>query len=484
MLLNTILDCLQSVKIIGNIAGTEIGALSLDSRKCGEGALYFAISGTQVDGHEYIPAAVAAGASAVVAEREADCSVPQIIVKDARSAMSLIAAAFYGYPAKSMKLIGITGTNGKTTTTYMLRAIAMANHISVGIIGTAGIYLNNQKLDIKIATSTTPDPIELQYILRALADGGAEWVVMEVTAHALDLRKVEGMVFDSAVFTNLTQDHLDYFGNMERYYQSKAAFFRADKARKAFINTDDPYGLRLAEETLLPVLTCGINAACDYKAADIHYDMDKISYTLLHKDGENDVKLPCPGTFNVYNSLCALGAAVQCNLPLKNAIQGLQTFTSVPGRFETPDMAGRDFSIVIDYAHTPDGLENILKAVQGYKKGRLVCVFGCGGNRDPLKRPIMGEIATRYSDFCILTSDNPRFEEPEAIIDQIEAGIPKGRCYTRDANRFNAIKNAIEMARKDDVIVIAGKGDEDYQDIQGVKHPFSDREAAQQLLQN
>lgn len=483
MVLKDMTGQLRPVKIIGDIYNTEISALTLDSRKCTPGCLYFAIPGTQVDGHDFIAAAVAAGAAAVVAERETPCGVPQIIVEDARSAMSFMAAAFYGYPAKKLKLIGFTGTNGKTTTTYMLRAIAEYCGISAGVIGTAGSYLNGQKLDIKIATSTTPDPIELQYILKKLAEGGAQWVIMEVTAHALDLRKVDGLLFDAAVFTNLTQDHLDYFGDMEHYYLAKAAFFTKERAKGAVINVDDPYGLRLSQETELPVLACGMGENSAFIASEITYYADRSAYTLAYGKDRLEVLVPSPGAFNVYNSLCVLGAALLCGVERSRAVEGLKSFRSVPGRFETPDMAGRDFSVVIDYAHTPDGLENILKAVYGYKKGRLLCVFGCGGNRDPLKRPIMGEIATRLCDYTVLTSDNPRFEEPEAIIDQIEAGVPpERREYSRNADRTQAIRAALEMAREGDVIVIAGKGDEDYQEIKGVKHHFSDREAVEKLL--
>ena len=467
-------------EFLNNAESQEIDFLTIDSRKCQKGALYFAINGTQVDGHKFVDSAYKNGAAAAVVEHPVDCEIPQIVVKNTRSAMSFASSEFFGNPSKKLKMIGITGTNGKTSISYMIKAIAKENGISCGVIGTGGIWLDENKLDIKILTATTPDPIELQYALSVMAEKGAEWVVMEVTAHALDLHKVDGMTFASAGFTNLTQDHLEYFITMENYGNAKAKFFDKELSQNGIINIDDEFGEKLVDK--IPSITYSYEKDADLKASDVLIHSTYSTFKLAYEDNIYNVRTNTTGLFNISNVLCAIGCAIKAGLNIEEAIKGIESFKSVPGRFEAVDTGDTGVSVIVDYAHTPDGLENILTSINSFKKGKLISVFGCGGNRDAVKRPIMGEIAGRLSDYMVITSDNPRFEEPEEIIDQIEKGLENPCEYVRIADRFSAIKHALSVAEKGDVIAICGKGDEDYQEIKGVKHHFSDREAVEKIV--
>lgn len=472
------LDGLEEYEIRGD-ADKEIGHLTLDNRECVKGSLFFAIRGLETDGHKYIAGALANGAAAAVVEEFTSERITQIKVPDSRRAMSLMAAAFYGNPAQGMSFVGVTGTNGKTSITFMLRHALNKKGLSVGLIGTSGIFINGEKQNISIKTSTTPDPIELQYILRRMRDRGVKSVVMEVTAQALYLRKVEGIIFDVGIFTNLTQDHLEFFGDMQTYAEAKLRLFEPGRCKKTVVNIDDETGRRAAAGAM----TYALDRDADIKAENIIYSGQGSSFDLIYKGEIYQAKLKISGRFSVYNALAAFGALTALGLEAQFALKCLGEFPGVPGRFETPDMQGRPYSVVIDYAHTPDGLENILKAVKNYHKGRIITVFGCGGNRDTGKRPIMGEIAARYSDFCVITSDNPRYEEPMEIMRQIEKGLPAGYTnYKMLENRRSAILFAMENAHAGDIIIIAGKGDEDYQEIGGVKHHFSDRETVASLL--
>ncbi len=463
----------------------EISSLEIDSRKIKEGSLYFAISGTQVDGHDFALQAEKNGAKAIVCEREVAASVPQIIVEDTRAAMSLIAANFYLHPAKKLKMVGITGTNGKTSISYMLSAIAKKAKISCGVIGTSGISVDGKKLDIKILTSTTPDPIQLQQALAKMVEKGARWCVMEVTAHALDLRKTVGINFASAGFTNLTQDHLDYFGTMENYAAAKAKLFEKEKSEFASINIDDEFGSFLNKSASCKQNTYSLkNPKADFFAGNIQIYSNFSKFTLSFNGELYPVTVNMTGLFNISNALCAISMANTLGVDIKTCILGIEEFASVPGRFEAVDTRKSGISVIIDYAHSPDGVENVLKAINSFKKGKVICVFGCGGNRDSAKRPIMGKIAGGLAEYCVLTSDNPRFEEPDAIIDEIETGIAQTNCpYIRKTDRREAIKYALINAKKDDVVAILGKGDEDYQEINGEKHHFSDRETVEELLE-
>ncbi len=469
--------------IQGNIENISITKLTIDSRNCCRGTLFFAINGTKIDGHTFLQSAYENGAAAAVVEYFVDCPIPQILVENSREAMAFFSATFYGNPAEKLKMIGVTGTNGKTTVSYMIKAIAAACGISCGVIGTSGIYLNDKKLDIKIATSTTPDPIELHYILNELVKGGAQWAVMEVTAHALDLHKIDGIVFESAGFTNLTQDHLDYFITMEKYADAKRKFFNKKSAKCGIMNIDDAFGRELYQNSKMECLSYSALEQADISARNIAIGPAESTFRLLINGEDYSVQTHTTGMFNISNALCAVGCAHAAGVPVEQCVSGISCFTSVAGRFEAVDTGEKGISVIVDYAHTPDGLENILSSIDAFKKGKLICVFGCGGNRDAAKRPIMGEVAGKFSDYCVLTSDNPRFEEPEAIIDQIETGIKKTKCpYTRIADRREAIRLALDYANKGDIIAICGKGDEDYQDIKGQKHHFSDRETVEELI--
>lgn len=467
-------------EFLNNAENQDIDFLTIDSRKCQKGALYFAINGTQVDGHRFVDSAYEKGAAAAVVEHPVDCEIPQIVVENTRSAMSFASSEFFGNPSQKLKMIGVTGTNGKTSISYMVKAIAKKNGISCGVIGTGGIWLNDEKLDIKILTATTPDPIELQYALSVMAERGAEWVVMEVTAHALDLHKVDGMRFVSAGFTNLTQDHLEYFITMENYGLAKARFFEKDLSENGVINIDDEFGRKLTGK--IPSVTYSYERDADLRASEVEIHSTYSTFNLKYDNTVYNVRTNTTGLFNISNVLCAIGCAVKAGLDIEEAIRGIESFSSVPGRFEAVDTGDTGVSVIVDYAHTPDGLENILNSINTFKKGRLISVFGCGGNRDAQKRPIMGEIAGRLSDYMVITSDNPRFEEPEEIIDQIEKGLKNPCEYVRIADRFLAIKHALSVAEKGDVIAICGKGDEDYQEIKGVKNHFSDREAVEKIV--
>ena len=484
MLLKDVLKNIKVYETNGEIDGVEITSLTLDNRKCVPGSAFFAIRGLVNDGHKYIGGAAENGAAAVFVEEFTCDPVLQIKVADTRSAMSLAAAAFYGDPARRMHFIGVTGTNGKTSITFMLRAALESLGVKVGMIGTSGIYAGEKKVEIPISTSTTPDPIELQYILSVLADMGTETVVMEVTAQALHLRKVEDIYFDAGIFTNLTQDHLEFFKTMEIYAQAKKKLFEASRCAVAVINTDDALGAEIARDTDCLKVTYSVAGEADITAknAAVHgmgctFELHMGSYTAL-------AKLCVSGIFNVYNALGAFGALTAVGYEPQTALRALECYHGTPGRFETPDMKGKPYSVVIDYAHTPDALENVLRTVRGFARGRVVTLFGCGGNRDKAKRPIMGEIAGRYSDFLIVTSDNPRNEEPMSIIESVVEGVNKSGCpHVVIEDRREAIKYALENAKEKDVIVLAGKGHENYQEIGGGKRHFDEKEIVAELLE-
>ena len=459
---------------------TEIGFLTADSRAKGENGLFFCLPGARFDGHDFAPQALSNGCCALVVERELDLPCPQVLVSDVRAAMARIASAFNGHPERRLRLVGITGTKGKTTTTYMLKSVIEAAGFSCGIIGTTGCIAGNTKLPSQL---TTPDPIEMFEILRIMADAGVQIVCMEVSAHALYLRKLMGIVFEAAAYTNFSQDHLDFFGTMEKYLAAKKILFEGDMVRNAAINVDEETAEYIQEGMVCTSMTYGISGDADLFARDIEITESGVSFTLnLRKLHTERIHLLLTGMFNVYNAMTTAACALILGISLEDIRKGLEGMVSVPGRVEMLDTK-TPYRMILDYSHSPDALENILSTVREFCRGQLILVFGCGGDRDKGKRPIMGEIAGRLADYSILTSDNPRREDPMAILAAIEAGIkPTGAKYEIVENRREAIRQAMEMAVGGDIIVLAGKGHETYQEIGGVKYPFDEKVVVSELL--
>ena len=455
----------------------EITGLTCDSRKVSPGDLYFCLPGLRVDGHSFAQQAADKGAAALVVERKLPVELPQVLVEDARAAMSYMAQCFYGYPARGMRGVGITGTKGKTTTSFLVREIARHAGYKVGLMGTVCTSIGDKE---EPASLTTPDPIDVQSLLARMRDAGCDFYVMEVSAHALDLRKLVGMQFDQGVFTNFSQDHLDYFGTMETYRKAKEKFFTPFYLKHAVVNADDeaaPHMLGKVETT-----TFGVSKPADAYANDIEIHESGVSFVLSWKDVRLPLHLHIAGIFDVYTSLAAAVACLEMGMDPERVKEGLEAVTVVPGRIE-PLPTHTPYRVILDYAHSPASLESILKTIREFTRGRLICLFGCGGGRDKEKRPIMGEISGRLADFSILTSDNPRLEQPMDILNAIEAGIkPTGAPYVVIENRREAIRYAMQMGKPGDVIVLAGKGHETYQDIGGQKLPFDEKVVVRELL--
>lgn len=440
-----------------------------DSRNITKDCAFLCLEGTKFDGHKYIAEAVNAGAKIVITQKVVDIApnIKFVRISGGRAAIGKISCNFFENPSRKFKLIGVTGTKGKTTTTYMIKSILEKKGLKVGIIGTIEARLGETKL--MTSSNTTPDAIGLQRLFATMASENADAVVMEVSSHALDLDRVYGSDFDIAVFTNLSQDHMDYHKNFENYYLAKKKLF--SMCKMALINVDDEYGKRLFGEVTCPKKSFGIDTDSDYKADNVKITAGAV--TFLYKREEFRVKIP--GKFSVYNALAAISTANSFGC-LSSEIQKGFDFLVVPGRSELIDL-GRDFTVMVDYAHSPDSLKNILLATREYAKGRIICVFGCGGDRDRTKRPIMGEISGRLSDVIVVTSDNPRSEDPESIISEIEEGLKRtGKEYFRVPDRAEAIFKALSIAKTDDVIVIAGKGHEPYQILNDKTIHFDDRE--------
>ena len=458
-------------------AEAEVTGLVCDSRKVKKGDLYFCLPGLRVDGHNFAKAAADAGAAALVVERKLPVDLPQVLVEDARAAMSYMAQCFYGYPAGEMHGVGITGTKGKTTTSFLVRAIARHAGHKVGLMGTVCTYIGEEE---EPASLTTPDPIDVQSLLRRMKDAGCDFYVMEVSAHALDLRKLVGMKFDQGIFTNFSQDHLDYFGTMETYRRAKEKFFDPFYIGHAVVNADDEAGKYMLGR--VPATTYGVSAPADAYANEIEILESGVSYRLHWKDVVLPLHLHISGIFNVYTSMAAAVACLEMGISPEDVKAGLESVTVVPGRIE-PLPTRTPYRVILDYAHSPASLESILKTIRQFTRGRLICVFGCGGGRDKEKRPIMGEISGRLADFSVLTSDNPRLEDPMDILRAIEEGIKRTTGpYVVIENRREAIRYAMQMGQPGDVIVLAGKGHETYQDIGGQKHPFDEKVVVREIL--
>ena len=466
---------------ISSCPDTEIRELFMDSRQSVQDGLFFCISGSTFDGHRFARQAVEKGACALVVEHPVEgISVPQLVVENSRVAMALAAAEFYGHADREMKIIGLTGTKGKTTTSYLVKGILEAFGFKCGLIGTIGSRIGEKLIKSGL---TTPDPIDLHKTLRMMADEGADYVVMEVSAHAIALHRLEGMRFSTGCFTNLSQDHLDFFGTMDNYFECKKSFFRSTWLDNAAINADDERSKSILSDIDVPRMTFGIAQDADVSAHDIEISENGVRFTMrvLQMD-EYPVSLKLTGMFNVYNALAAAAVCLNQGLDPAQVAAALQTIKGVPGRAELLD-THTPYKVILDYSHSPDALDNILNTVRTFARGRVIVLFGCGGDRDHKKRPIMGEIAGRLADYSILTSDNPRTEDPFDILRAVESGIRKTKGkYTVIENRREAIRHALETAREGDIVVLAGKGHETYQEINGIRHPFDEKVVVQQLL--
>ncbi len=468
-------------KCPAGMEGTNISGIAYDSRRVLPGYAFVCIKGFETDGHKYVDKAIKNGASVIVAQDKLDISVPVVYYEDTRRELANLACTFYDNPSKKFKLIGVTGTNGKTTITYLIRSILEAAGKVVGIIGTNQNVIGDKVLMTQSTTPTTPNSLELQQLFAEMADSGAEYVVMEVSSHALELDRVHGCYYDCGVFTNLTQDHLDFHKTMENYRDAKAKLFAI--CDKGVINFDDEAGKYIASNTDCDILRVGLGEGCALRAKDIEITARGTDFVIDYKGIKYPVSIAIPGKFSVYNASCAAGAALQLGIDMETVKKGLKEANGVLGRVEVLD-TDTDYTVIIDYAHTPDGLENIISCAKEFTKGRVITLFGCGGDRDNTKRAVMGEVSGRLSDYSIITSDNPRTEDPKAIVDMIEEGMKRtDGDYTVIVDRREAIAYALDFAKQDDVIILAGKGQETYQIIGKEKRDFDERIVVAQLLE-
>ena len=509
MKLNQLLTTLETFVFHGD-AETEITNITCDSRNIIPGSLFVALRGSAVDGHHFIDAAASSGAAAIVLDDPtfAPTRIPWVRVDDGRGAMARMASEFYGNPTANLPLIGITGTNGKTTTTYVIEGILRAAGIPAAVLGTTGYRFNDTIIS---ASHTTPESTDLQAVFRKLADAGAKAFVMEVSSHALEQKRVDGCHFDVGIFSNLTRDHLDYHATMENYLQAKLRFFSEilrstslKSKRWAAVNMDDERGAIVAEHSACPVISFGLEQGNNVRADNASLAVDGISGTLITPKGTIDFSSPLLGKFNLSNILAAASAGIALDLPLEAIKTGIEKHPAIPGRMERVK-TGRGFTVLVDYAHTGDALRNVLNTLRELKPRRIVTMFGCGGDRDRGKRPIMGNVAVSMSDFTIITCDNPRTEDPRSIMEHIREGaasvdakefsakelaglsvknftavVEKGFALVE--SRREAIRLAVRMARSGDIVLLAGKGHEDYQIIGKKKHHFSDCEEAKLAL--
>lgn len=502
MKLSRLLKDVDVLHIAGETEG-EVFSVCYDSRMCGRGSLFVAVPGLARDGHNYISEAAERGARFIVHERDFDVptGVTAIRVGNARRALGVLGKNFYGHPSSRLCLVGVMGTNGKTTVTYLLEAILKVAGYRVGVLGTVNYRYHDKVMP---APNTTPESLELQKILREMADDGISHVIAEVSSHAVDLGRVEDCDFDLGIFTNLSRDHLDYHKSMEDYFQAKLRFFKeilpaGGKRRpyKMVINGDDPWGKRILREAAAPFITFGTGGGNDVRAEVVSLSLDGIRVEIKSRHGAVSISSPIIGMFNLYNISAAVAAAFTLDAPEKDIREGIEGFTGVPGRLERV-RAGDCPVVFVDYAHTDDALTGVLRSLSDLRKGRIITVFGCGGDRDRGKRPLMGKAATAHSDVTIVTSDNPRGEDPMEIIREIEGGIDaetvrkvlpeelsretSGKSYAVLPDRKQAIDLAVSIAGLADMVLIAGKGHEDYQIVGGMRFPFNDRQAASEAL--
>ena len=476
MTLRQLTQSLPRPAISGSL-DTDISRITYDSRKVVPGVMFVALRGSKSDGHDYIDTAIGSGASAIVAETAPpeNCSIPWVHVADSRRAMALIAAEFYDHPAKKLLVSAVTGTNGKSTTAFIIHHLMNMAQRRCGLLGTMFYDLGGEEHP---ASHTTPESLELQKYLDRMVDNGCRSVSMEASSHALHQGRVHGMRFDIGVFTNLTQDHLDYHSTLEDYFDAKSQLFQviADQSKgQMIINGDDSWGRKLALrfENTGRVLTFGFGVKCDFRASDVRYDLTGTSFQLDAKGKHFLVRSPLIGDFNVYNTLAALAATAGLGANLREAITNVKTTPQVPGRLERISEDHHKVHVFVDYAHTPDAIVNVLKAARALRPQRIITVFGCGGDRDRIKRPLMARAAEQGSDVCVLTSDNPRTEDPLQIMADARNGFTKDR-FIEIADRKDAIYAAIGHAQPGSMVLVLGKGHETYQEINGVKHPFND----------
>lgn len=477
MILSELLKDVEINEVQGNI-DVKVSGISFNSKEVKPGDVFVCISGFKSDGHEYAHEALKKGAVAIIAEKPiAGTAATTILVNNTRYVLSCMAAVFYDHPYRKFRLIGVTGTNGKTTTTYLVKSILENKGMLVGLIGTNQNMIGEEVIPTK---HTTPDSLELMRLFDRMANAGVDVVIMEVSSHSLALDRVASCEFTIGAFTNLTQDHLDFHETMENYVLAKAELFK--KCKTGVLNLDDAAFEKLTENSTCDIITYSTQKNADLRASDIEYRANGVEFDLSYKGETERLFLSIPGGFSVYNALTAAGCCLGGGLSLKDVADGLKTAKGVKGRIEVVE-TNTDYTVIIDYAHTPDGLLNILKTIRGFAKGRVVTLFGCGGDRDKTKRPQMGKIAGELSDFCIVTSDNPRSEEPKSIIDDILVGLRETTCrYAVVENRFEAIEFALDNAKADDIIVLAGKGHEPYQILKDRTIVFDEREIVMKLI--
>lgn len=484
MELKKLVKSLQFFTVTRSLENIKVNGLKMDSRKVGNGDLFICIKGFTVDGHKYARQAEENGAVAVVSEQELDLSIPVIIVQDTLKGLALLSNKFYDYPTQKLNVIGVTGTNGKTSVTYLMESIFQAENRKTGLIGTIQMKIGEERFTVD---NTTPDALFLQKNFHKMVERKTDTVVMEVSSHALDLGRVYGCDFDIAIFTNLSQDHLDYHSSMEEYLRAKSMLFAQlgnsyddSKPKFAVLNVDDHYYEQLAKSTAQPVVTYGIEQEADVYASEITLEANGVSF-WLHTFGEKIfVNSTLVGKFSVYNMLAAAAAARCAGVSLSVIQQALENTEGVSGRFE-PVNNGQEFGVIVDYAHTPDSLENVLQTIRSFVKGKLITVVGCGGDRDRMKRPLMTKAALHYSDHVIITADNPRTEDPTAIAEDMIKGVA-GNHFEILIDRRNAIYKAVQLAEAEDVVLIAGKGHETYQIIGNDILDFDDRKVAEEAI--
>ena len=466
----------------------SVEGIAYDSRKVKPGYLFVSISGFTHDGHDYIDEAIEAGAAAILVEKEIriDREATVIMIDDTRQGLAKVSSAFYDHPSQKLKVVGVTGTNGKTTTTYLIKSILERAGYKSGLIGTIKNKIGDQ--DYK-TQRTTPEALDLQALFAKMVEEGVTHVVMEVSSHALELNRVDEIDFNIAIFTNITQDHLDFHDSFEDYLAAKGKLFsklEGDEEKTAIINIDDPHSDQILDFSEGSIITYSIEKDANLKAKDITISPTGVEFLVEVFSDRIDLNLNLTGLFNVYNTLAALGAGASLNIKLDDIKEGLEEVQGVAGRFEIID-EGQDFGVIVDYAHTPDSLKNILQTAEDFVEGRIIVVFGCGGDRDRSKRPIMGQVATELADFSVITSDNPRSEEPAAIIDDIEVGVKEiskvaGEDYIIIEDRAEAINYGIEIAQANDLVFIVGKGHETYQILKDKTIQFDDRQVAREAL--